>query len=1057
MRSGMRHLLLVAMMVLTTVCFAATAPPGVFSKELDTDAYDCQLALKPAATLSPTAKLTIWLEWNNAGNSLELAVTRENLSITSCHDGRRTPVASLAAKVIPGTPCHLTFLRRGPRLELLRNTESLYHGTVPRGGGALATLAHDAGWEVVDAHIQRIEPVVFADDFMRAEGEKGPWQVASGHWALKSVWDKLCTERDKVFSISAFAQNPFAWVGTSESGQSAACMAGAPFWEDYTFTAAICPGQHGAAGLLFNLADAKNGLLLRWTPANSQLKDGNRLTLYRLTDGVRTELAHDAGGYVPGQWYRVSVISTRGGIRVLIDGQQRCKLPTVAPWRGGVGLYAEGKDGITFDDITVYGHMLDTDLLQEMQQTRVNQRFRDDSGGMRVWSSNLSDWVNDWRCPGLRWYRTDLFGEHTWMTVTFTPRMNVLGELWLSLNGDGDNPATGYRAAIKMTGNKVSYALYHDTAVLTTAEGNALTPQEAYTARFSRSGNAIRLEIDGATVAEARDVPPVVGWRPALQTVGLAVSIRDAQAFSHNRYDYTFADAPVDWRTEGTWAPDVRWSCTPTWSFLCGWDSGDAVLWHKQRFTGDQSIQAFMAVKMDYPRERRNYFNRLGNFAVTLCGDGSNPRSGYAGIYGAPDENGTPYAQAVLLRNGAVVASTPIRPRYWGSNHHCWFILQLDKRGNTVSFHVKVDGERYNLDYPDTEPIAGGIPAIWTFDNGMCLARARFDFAHPPQPRHDPPVVLAAPWFPEWVNKGRPLILDFNGSWSASGKPVTLVVQPDGVPAGEGAADVDGNRVTLTPRKTGPHCYAVYATDGQWKSPHYNVHFQVFDASPGRNDAHALLLYRFDEGQGHIVHDRSSILPPADLYFPADRQGIQWLPGGGIALHTLSPLETKTPLTKLLALRKTQACTIECWFSPESMFAPPEKSACFFTWEPEDAGIPNLGVGNYREYMMFTAGKTNLERDNPQTTFPWGYTSLHHLVITWDGSTTTSYIDGEKIATRKIPWTPEQWKAEYPLLLGNQQAGNRPFPGNVYLLAIYGRCFSPADIHRHYAAGPSAR
>ena len=209
--------------------------------------------------------------------------------------------------------------------------------------------------------------------------------------------------------------------------------------------------------------------------------------------------------------------------------------------------------------------------------------------------------------------------------------------------------------------------------------------------------------------------------------------------------------------------PPVRWACTPTWSFLSGWSRGDAVLWQKQRFSGDQNLQAFVGVKMEYPREVDIYDNRYRDFAITICGDGHNPRSGYTGVFAA----GTP-PRLLLLRNGTEVASKPLAtvPNR-GANHRSWFNIALRKHGSTVEFWV---ADQRELSYSDPQPIDSGVPAIWTTNNGLCLARARLHFANPPTPRTDPRVILDNPWYPEWGNVGRPLTLQFSQA-ASSGQP----------------------------------------------------------------------------------------------------------------------------------------------------------------------------------------------------------------------------------------------------------------------------------------------
>ena len=106
------------------------------------------------------------------------------------------------------------------------------------------------------------------------------------------------------------------------------------------------------------------------------------------------------GGYLPGQWYRMTVISSTACASASMIGQ-RIDLEAVDPWRGGVGLIQRGKDRLVFDDVTVYGQTLDTDLLREIKQSHISQRFLDDNNGMKEWAVNPEQWQRRLDRPGL--------------------------------------------------------------------------------------------------------------------------------------------------------------------------------------------------------------------------------------------------------------------------------------------------------------------------------------------------------------------------------------------------------------------------------------------------------------------------------------------------------------------------------------------------------------------------------------------------------------------------------------------------------------------------------
>ncbi len=255
--------------------------------------------------------------------------------------------------------------------------------------------------------------------------------------------------------------------------------------------------------------------------------------------------------------------------------------------------------------------------------------------------------------------------------------------------------------------------------------------------------------------------------------------------WAKNFLDYTFTNAPVDWFADGTWLPTMRWACKPQYSFYSGWSRGDAVLWHKRRFYGDQSLQAFTAFKMEYPRETNFYdqYARYHDMCLTICGDGHDPRSGYAICSGLPDAAGTPNAAhraAAQWRAGGEIADVHRRQ---GAIHNWWYDMELRKRGDMVEFILTNMENLANrtetvISYRDPHPIDGGVPAIWTTDNGVSIARVRIAFRRRRSSlNHDPHVYLDTPWFPEWANVGQPLQLDFSAAFSTTGQPVALRVK----------------------------------------------------------------------------------------------------------------------------------------------------------------------------------------------------------------------------------------------------------------------------------------
>ncbi|MHB9024750.1 MAG: LamG-like jellyroll fold domain-containing protein [Armatimonadota bacterium] len=1043
--------------VLFALCGALSAraeAPGFFSDEANTELYDCTLAVIPAAKLTAKSRVILFLEWQSNANCTRVIFTQETITVDSVRNGKVTPHGQVLSRVTRGKAYELTVMRRGVSLGLLCQNAIIFRQDVPRGSGVEAGVTADRGWTVEDARVQRLEPVAFSDNFMRTADEPGNWVTFSGEWKLQSAWDQDPKGNDNRFKYTAagYSQNPFSWGGRNPKG-TALCTTGKDFWEDYTFTLAVRPALNGAVGAMVNLTDPRNGLLVRWSGANDRSAQGNLLSLYRVVDGQRTLVSQDTGGFVPDQWYQLKIVSSLGEVQVFVDGRERLTASGVLPRRGGVGLYAEGAEWAEFDDITAYGRTLKKDLITEQQMVHINQRFIDDTHGMQEWSNIRGDW---YQLPAIynHWiHRLDYYGDQ-WLSLIVKPNVSKIGQLWMVLNGDGVTTTSGYRAVIQFTEDKthLTYALCRDTQVLAQKELPLLEPNVDYSFRFSRFGNRLKLEQDGKAILEAVDNKPLSGTRPAYRIDGAFTAARDVVVIGRNILDYIFHDAQVDWISEGTWMPTVRWSCSPNWTFISGWSRGDTVFWHKKRFSGDQSFEAFLGLKMEYPRARQIYDERYRNFSITICSDGRNPRTGYAGIYGAPDAQGNPNKRTVLLRNGVEVAGTDFAMPGRGQAHREWFDLALYKRGNTIEFWVE---GQLRLTYKDPEPIDGGVPALWSTDNGIAIARARLHFQHPPEPRIESRIILDDPWYPEWTNVGKTLTVDFPESWSTTGKSVQLRTTTHIVPDGGVKSTIvtQGLRAAFTPAAPGDYWYELFATDGALRSPGFHLALPAFDPALGRDDSHALVLYRFNEGKGNIVRDQSKVAPALDLSVFADTT---WLPGQGITVHGGSPMFTRGA-EKLKALAEKKAFTIELWVSTDTIYPPIGWKGCMLAWEMTPAQR-NFMVGQWSENFSATA-QGDFDTNNAGCIWSGGgfRIGLRHLAVTWDGTSTSLYLNGQKVTTKAITWNPDRWDVNAPLLLGNQQDSQRPYLGTFYLAAIHDQCLTDAQLLRHYQAGPSAR
>ena len=196
---------------------------------------------------------------------------------------------------------------------------------------------------------------------------------------------------------------------------------------------------------------------------------------------------------------------------------------------------------------------------------------------------------------------------------------------------------------------------------------------------------------------------------------GCLINPSDADVLSPNVNTHTFKTAPVEMGIiSGTLDVSNRWSCSPNWTWLAGWNqNGEALTATRQSFTGDQRIDIYVGTKMMPNPTGKGHYEELRDLLFGLCEDDAG--GGYRVVIGAKD-NG----YSTLTRDGTVVASNNSWKLPQSERHNNWILVTLRKIGPVVS--VKVWGYEI-LRYEDPEPLEGGRIAIGTDHNGITVPR----------------------------------------------------------------------------------------------------------------------------------------------------------------------------------------------------------------------------------------------------------------------------------------------------------------------------------------------
>jgi len=210
-------------------------------------------------------------------------------------------------------------------------------------GGGPISYAATGGAQVSQSRCQPIDPIFFADDFTRTgDGNQG-WESISGSWKLSYR------------PMPDFSANGFWYKGKNPEGM-AMCVTGHPFWDNYSFQAAVRPTEDSfAVGLCCYYVDQNNYLLFRWTSATAPGPEANLRQLIWMHEGKRTVLKSAPGGFTPNeyQWYRLRVNVEDDLVQALIDGLPVLTAETGSLGQGKVGLYDERSGDSYFDDVLV--------------------------------------------------------------------------------------------------------------------------------------------------------------------------------------------------------------------------------------------------------------------------------------------------------------------------------------------------------------------------------------------------------------------------------------------------------------------------------------------------------------------------------------------------------------------------------------------------------------------------------------------------------------------------------------------------------------------------------
>lgn len=217
-------------------------------------------------------------------------------------------------------------------------------------------------------------------------------------------------------------------------------------------------------------------------------------------------------------------------------------------------------------------------------------------------------------------------------------------------------------------------------------------------------------------------------------------------------------------------------------------------------------------------------------------------------------------------------------------------------------------------------------------------------------------------------------------------------------------------------------------------------------------------LYTFTEGGGLTVHDVSGVGSPLNLAIQ-DKTAVRWRPDG-LSLQLPTLLRSTQPATKIQnACQASNALTLEAWITPANVTQDGPTRIMTMSANPYrrnfmlGQGLWGRQASNRFDVRLRTTETDKNGQPSLSTDVGSARPALTHLVYTRraDGYVTV-YLNGQlhRVGERDGRFT--QWET-YPLALGNELSGDRPWLGTYHLVAVYCRALDSDEAAHNYAAG----
>jgi VanZ family protein len=221
------------------------------------------------------------------------------------------------------------------------------------------------------------------------------------------------------------------------------------------------------------------------------------------------------------------------------------------------------------------------------------------------------------------------------------------------------------------------------------------------------------------------------------------------------------------------------------------------------------------------------------------------------------------------------------------------------------------------------------------------------------------------------------------------------------------------------------------------------------DEEPGGAiESAPLVLYRFDEGRGFVIHDGVGDL---DLEI-GDTTTVKWATSGGLIFdgepHRTRSQRSATEVSA--ALEASDAASIEAWFVAASLpQSGPVRLATIS--EGTHLGEANVHLGIEGHSVTFRIATDCDEFNQTSSDEELRAGVLHHVVATYRPGVVEIFVDGELAVSDTVQYGHlRDWDLTRRLYIADEATADRTFAGTIRYVAVHDRALTSADVARLY-------